>query len=43
MFDRPSLIPIPCAFETLSLQDNNRLQTSESLEVPYLSCLKLMN
>ena len=43
MFDRPYLIPILCAFETLSLQDNNQLQTSESSEVPSLNCLELMN
>jgi len=33
MFDRQSLLPILCAFETRSVQNTNKLQTFEGLEV----------
>lgn len=43
MFDRQSLLPVLCAFETRSFQNTLWLQASESLEASSLYCLKLLN
>jgi hypothetical protein len=43
MLDWQTLLPILRAFETSKFQDTNTLQTSKSLELYLLNCMKLLN